>query len=73
MTEQDQNRVFSLLKQIVAIPSVSGEEALLSQFLQDWLESQGLTVKRKNSNLWCESMINPELPVMSAQFPHGYG
>ncbi|HYW95644.1 MAG TPA: M20/M25/M40 family metallo-hydrolase, partial [Bacteroidales bacterium] len=64
MKEIDHNQVFSLLKQIVAIPSMSGEEELLSHFLQEWIESQGIAVKRKHSNLWCESMIHPGYPTI---------
>ncbi len=64
MTEFSHTQMFSLLKQIIAIPSISGEEALLSHFLQEWLENQGLVVSRKHNNLWCESMINPVYPTL---------
>ncbi len=64
MKNTEHSQVFSLMKQIIAIPSLSGEEALLSHFLEEWLKNKGLTVKRKHSNLWCESIINPALPVI---------
>lgn len=52
----------SLLKQIIAIPSISGEEDLLSRFLDNWLRSQGFKVNRKHNNLWVESVIDPKYP-----------
>ena len=64
MKEVNHNQVFSLLKQIIAIPSVSGEEDLLSHFLKEWLEDQGVQVKRKYNNLWCESKIDPSFPTI---------
>ncbi len=64
MNEAETHQVFSLLKQIIAIPSVSGEEELLSNFLREWIRERGITVKRKFNNLWCESMINPSFPTI---------
>lgn len=52
----------SLLKQIIAIPSVSGEEKLLSRFLQNWLVKKGFPVNRKHNNLWVESIVDEKLP-----------
>lgn len=55
---------FSLLKQIIAIPSLSGEESLLAGFLRDWLEGKGLTVHRKHNNLWVESLVDDSYPTI---------
>ncbi|MGC9341497.1 MAG: M20/M25/M40 family metallo-hydrolase [Bacteroidales bacterium] len=52
----------SLLKQIIAIPSLSGEEDLLSRFLENWLRSHGFIVNRKHNNLWVESIIDEKYP-----------
>ncbi len=54
--------VFSLLRQIISIPSLSGEENQLACFLKDWMEARGLTVHRKNENLWVESIIDDSFP-----------
>ncbi len=56
------NEAYSLLKQIISIPSLSGEEGLLAGFLRDWLTTKGLTVHRKNNNLWVESIIDESFP-----------
>ncbi len=64
MIDTEHSAVFSLLKQIVAIPSLSGEEALLSNFLQEWLSGRGLSINRKHNNLWSESIIDPSFPTI---------
>ena len=62
MSVNKNNDPVSLLKQVIAIPSLSGEEALLSRFLENWLKSQGLLVNRVHNNLWVESVAAQELP-----------
>ena len=54
--------VFSLLRQIIAIPSLSGEESELAVFLREWLEDKGFTVHQKSNNLWVESIIDESFP-----------
>lgn len=54
----------SLLKQIVAIPSVSGEEALLCSFLCDWMGKKGFEVHRKHNNFWIRSEAGPDKPLV---------
>jgi len=43
--------VTALLRDLVAIPSVSGEEEAIADFLQGWFEARGLTVHRSDRNL----------------------
>jgi acetylornithine deacetylase len=62
MRENNNHNPISLLKQIIAIPSLSGEEDLLARFLENWLRSKGLIVNRKHNNLWVESIIDEKLP-----------
>lgn len=45
-----------LLEKMIAIPSVSREETLVSDMLQEYLNSTGLTVHRSDNNLW---LIDP--------------
>lgn len=45
----------SLLKSLISIPSVSGEEEDLIDFLQSYIESTGIIANRKANNLWCIS------------------
>jgi acetylornithine deacetylase len=42
-----------LLKQIIAIPSLSHKENEVSAFLSAWLERRGLKVNQELNNLWC--------------------
>ena len=53
-----------LLKQIIAIPSLSGEEEQLAGFLKKWIEKKGFTVNRVHNNLWVESVINKNYPTI---------
>ena len=45
----------SLLKSLISIPSVSGDEETAADFLQNYIESVGIAVNRKGNNLWCMS------------------
>ncbi len=45
----------SLLKSLIGISSVSGEEETAVDFLQNYIESVGVAVNRKGNNLWCMS------------------
>ena len=50
----DISELVQLLKEMVAIPSVSREEQALADHLQARLEAAGLSVCRKGANLWIE-------------------
>ena len=44
-----------LLKSMIAIPSVSREEAEVADFLQNYIEACGMDTGRKGNNIWCLS------------------
>ena len=44
-----------LLKELIAIPSVSREEAQAADCLQQYIELQGMETGRKGNNVWCLS------------------
>ena len=44
-----------LLKKLIAIPSVSREEAQAADCLQQYIELQGMETGRKGNNVWCLS------------------
>ena len=55
----------SLLKSLIAIPSVSREEAAAADFLQNYIEAEGMTTGRKGNNVWCLSpMFDLKKPVI---------
>lgn len=62
MNENKNHNPISLLKQIIAIPSLSGEEDLLARFLDNWLRTNGFIAKRVHNNLWVESIIDEKYP-----------
>lgn len=62
MNETTEKQALSLLQQIIAIPSMSGDEELLSRFLENWLRERDFIVNKKNNNIWVESIIDESLP-----------
>ncbi len=44
-----------LLKNLISIPSFSREETAAADFLQSYIEQQGITTFRKGNNVWCIS------------------
>lgn len=44
-----------LLKQLISIPSVSRDEQLAADCLQNYIEAQGMETCRKGNNIWCIS------------------
>jgi acetylornithine deacetylase len=45
----------SLLKGLIAIPSVSREENAAADFLQKYIEAEGMSTCRSGNNVWCLS------------------
>lgn len=45
----------SLLKSLIAIPSISREENAAADFLQNYIESEGMATGREGNNVWCLS------------------
>jgi acetylornithine deacetylase len=48
---------------MIAIPSISKEEEMVANYLQDYIASDGIIAQRKGNNLWCMS------PNFDAQKP----
>lgn len=51
--ESYHKEAIELLEQLIAIPSLSKNEAEVSDFLADWLKKRGLHVNRELNNIWC--------------------
>jgi acetylornithine deacetylase len=51
------NEAVSLLKGLIAIPSVSREENAAADFLQNYIEAQGMSTCRSGNNVWCLSPV----------------
>ncbi|MDR0962038.1 MAG: M20 family metallo-hydrolase [Mediterranea sp.] len=54
-----------LLRELIAIPSVSKEEDKAADFLQRYIEMQGMDTGRKGNNVWCLSpMFSTDKPTL---------
>ena len=42
----------SLLKSLISIPSISREETQAADFLQNYIEAEGMQTGRKGNNVW---------------------
>ncbi|MDR0940416.1 MAG: M20 family metallo-hydrolase [Mediterranea sp.] len=55
----------SLLKSLIAIPSISREEGQAADFLQGYIEQAGVEAGRRGNNVWCFSpMFDLDKPVV---------
>lgn len=45
----------SLLRELITIPSISREESAAADFLQQYIEAQGMSTCREGNNVWCLS------------------
>ena len=45
----------SMLKALIAIPSISREETAAADYLQNYIESEGMATGREGNNVWCLS------------------
>ena len=50
-------RATDVLKQIIAIPSVSRDEARVADFVFQYLNAQGANPRRHVNNVWCEQSV----------------
>lgn len=64
MNSDTLNQAAGLLKQILAIPSISKEENQVCGFIQEWFREKGFQVFRKHNNIWVKSVINENLPTI---------
>jgi acetylornithine deacetylase len=54
-----------LLKSLIRIPSLSREETAAADFLQQYIEAQGMEAGRKGNNVWCFSpMFTTQKPTL---------
>lgn len=54
-----------LLKSLISIPSPSREEKEVADYLQNYIETQGMTTGRKGNNIWCLSpMFDLKKPTL---------
>lgn len=54
-----------LLKSLIAIPSLSRDEEKAADYLQNFIEMQGMETGRKGNNVWCLSpMFNLQKPTL---------
>jgi len=54
-----------LLKQIIAIPSFSKHEDILSDFFFDYIKTKGFSAQRKGNNIWIHNkFFSSELPTI---------
>lgn len=49
------NEAVGLLKSLISIPSLSRQEDAAANFLQQYIEAQGMETGRKGNNIWCLS------------------
>lgn len=54
-----------VLKSLIAIPSLSRDEEKAADYLQNYIELQGMTTGRKGNNVWCLSpMFDLDKPTL---------
>lgn len=54
-----------LLKSLIAIPSISRDEEKAADYLQNYIEMQGIATGRKGNNIWCLSpMFDLKKPTL---------
>jgi acetylornithine deacetylase len=66
----DYKEAIELLKQLIATPSVSREEAATADIIENFLKSKNLSVNRKNNNVWVSDYISDNLPVLLINSHH---
>jgi acetylornithine deacetylase len=63
-------KAISLLKQLIAHPSLSREEDKTAGLIFDFLKSEGASPERKNNNVWVKSVISESLPTILLNSHH---
>ena len=60
----------SLLKSLISIPSISREDTQAADFLQNYIEAEGMQTGRKGNNVWCLSpMFDLKKPTVTTPEP----
>jgi acetylornithine deacetylase len=60
----------SLLKQLIATPSISRQEDKTALLIFQYLSSKGLKPERKGNNVWARSIISDSLPTILLDSHH---
>ena len=63
-------KAVELLKQLIAIPSISKEEDKTADLIYRYLTTEGFSVHRKGNNIWVKSMISDSLPTILLNSHH---
>lgn len=59
------SKATGLLKSLISIPSLSRDEEKAADYLQNYIEMQGMTTGRKGNNIWCLSpMFDLKKPTL---------
>ena len=71
MQKTDIREIIELLRQLVATPSFSREEAATAGILSDFLKVHGVSVERQGNNIWAKSgKWDPGKPVLLLNSHH---
>ena len=63
------SEAIGLLKSLIAIPSLSRDEEKAADYLQNYIEMQGMATGRKGNNVWCLSpMFDLKKPTLLLNF-----
>ena len=63
-------QAISLLKRLIATPSVSRSEEKTADILQEYLQKNGFEVKRKHNNVWAEYITGKTKPTVLLNSHH---
>lgn len=64
MSTEYYTEALNLLRQLITIPSISGEEKFLADYLTNWLKEKGFKVNRIHNNIWFKSKLSADLPTI---------
>ena len=67
---QYHQKAFSLLKHLIAIPSLSKEEDKTADLIFNYLQSNGFSPERNGNNVWVQSLISDKLPTVLLNSHH---
>jgi acetylornithine deacetylase len=71
LSHQLKSDAINLLKQLIAIPSFSGEENKTADLIETWLQSKNVPTLRRGNNVWAPSKNwDPHKPVLLLNSHH---
>ena len=68
--KQKPQLAIDLLCRLIATPSLSREEDQTADIIESFLKEQGCSTSRKGNNVWVQSVIDPQLPVVLLNSHH---